>query len=166
MSDTTEKVTSRRLCPECDGRGFDMHAEDKAALERGETVADPRSVPCATCQGKGHVDELVDAEAPVAAEVPVAHVDQGPNPLRSEYTPERWIADVLGAEDPAPGVEYSDAEAKVAAAMLFVETSRFGPPVTWSMLRVPHKRIALALAREFLAADNHTARIVRRLLGL
>lgn len=100
------------------------------------------------------VDELVASKA----------VDEAAE--RERYSPEAFIARELDRDDPDPDARYTDAEARVAAALLVVETERWGAPVTWAMLRLPHKRVALARAREFLRDNTVTSRIVRLLLGL
>lgn len=85
---------------------------------------------------------------------------------RERYSPESFIARALDLDDPDPDARYTDAEARVAAAQLVVAAERWGVPVTWAMLRLPHKRVALARAREFLRDNTVTSRIVRLLLGL
>jgi hypothetical protein len=115
------------------------------------TIADPSADPAVM---HPTADELVATKA----------VDEAAE--RERYSPEAFIATHLDGTDPDPDAQYSDAEAKVAAALLINETERWGAPVVWSMLRVPHRRIAMAHARKFLRENTGTSRIVRLVLGL
>ena len=136
-------------------------AIEAAAARMGVTIAEPR-----VFEING---EPVDEATYRAAE---AQREGGP---RAAYRIQmgdapadaaREINAMLSRPDPAPGIQYSDAEARVARALLDVERDDAPAVPTWHDLEINGRRVMLAQARAFLASGGREARFARALLGL